>query len=111
MHRRHLLARSGPDTGDAGAGPELTLLVRSWCSLCDAMRAALAPVAARHAVRVVEVDLDAHPEWEERYGERVPALFIGTPADGREIAALTLDPQRVSAALAEVQVAVSREIR
>lgn len=105
------MARSGPDTGDAGAGPELTLLVRSWCGLCDAMRAALAPIAARHALRVVEIDLDHHPEWEERYGERVPALFIGAPSDGREIAALVLDPQRVGAALAEVPVAVPREIR
>ena len=33
------------------------------------MREALAPVAARHGVRVAEVDLDAHPDWEERFGD------------------------------------------
>jgi len=46
----------------------------------------LAPVAARHGARVVEADLDAHPEWEERFGERVPLLLAGGAPDGEPLA-------------------------
>lgn len=109
--RRHLLAQPGPDTGDAGAGPALTLVVRSWCSLCDTMRAALAPVAARHGARVVEADLDAHPEWEERFGERVPLLLAGGAPDGEPLAELRLDAPSLEAWLAAHAVARGRDFR
>lgn len=109
--RRHLLAQPGPDTGDAGAGPVLSLVVRRWCSLCDAMREAIAPVAARHGARVVEVDLDAHPEWEERYGERVPVLVSGAPPDGEVLAELTLDAGALERRLSRQPVARDRDFR
>jgi thiol-disulfide isomerase/thioredoxin len=109
--RRHLLAQPGPDTGDAGAGPALTLVVRSWCSLCDTMREALAPVAARHGARVAEVDLDAHPDWEERFGERVPLLLAGAAPEGAPLAALTLDANALDAWLTAQAVARDRDFR
>ena len=109
--RRHLLAQPGPDTGDAGAGPALTLVVRSWCSLCDTMRAALAPVASRHGVRVVEADLDAHPDWEERLGERVPLLLAGEAPDGEPLAELELDAEPLDAWLAARAVARGLDFR
>ena len=34
----------------------LTLLSRAYCHLCDEMRDALAPIALRHRVAVVEID-------------------------------------------------------
>ena len=89
----------------------LSLVVRPWCSLCDAMRAAIAPVAARHGARVVEVDLDAHPEWEERYGERVPVLVAGAPPEGEVLAELTLDARAVERWLVRQPVARDRDFR
>ena len=89
----------------------LSLVVRPWCSLCDAMRAAIAPVAARHGARVVEVDLDAHPEWEERYGERVPVLVAGAPPEGEVLAELALDAGAVERWLVRQPVARDRDFR
>ena len=89
----------------------LSLVVRPWCSLCDAMREAIAPVAARHGARVVEVDLDAHPEWEERFGERVPVLVSGAPPDGEVLAELTLDAGAVDRWLVRHSVARDRDFR
>lgn len=109
--RRHLLAQPGPDTGDAGAGPALSLVVRRWCSLCDAMRDEAAPIAARHGFGIVDVDLDAHPEWESRFGERVPVLLLGPAPDGEVLASLALDAADLDRALARMPVAGAREIR
>ena len=36
----------------------LTLLTRAYCHLCDDMRAALAPLAARYGARIDEIDVD-----------------------------------------------------
>ncbi len=78
----------------------LTLLSRAYCHLCDEMRDALGPVAHRHGVRVVEVDVDAHPALEAAFGDRVPVLLLGTPEDGLELCHYRLDAPAVEAALA-----------
>jgi hypothetical protein len=78
----------------------LTLLSRAYCHLCDEMRAALAPLASRLDATVVEIDVDAHPALEARFGDRVPVLFAGAPEDGVELARYALDPVRVESALA-----------
>jgi len=78
----------------------LTLLSRAYCHLCDEMRDALAPVAHRRGVRVVEVDVDAHPALEAAFGDRVPVLLLGTPEDGLELCHYRLDAPAVEAALA-----------
>jgi hypothetical protein len=77
----------------------LTLLVRAYCHLCDDMRAALAPIATRHGAHVVEIDVDAHPALEERFGHLVPVLLEGG-ADGAELCHYALEAARVEAALA-----------
>lgn len=105
--RRRLL----PDPAQVGAGAYLTLVIRRWCSLCDAMREAAAPVAARHGFRVVDSDLDLHPDWEPRYGERVPVLVLGAPPGGEVLASLALDPADLDLRLSQLPVADSREIR
>jgi len=80
---------------------ELTLLSRTYCHLCDEMHAALAPLAQRHGAKIVVVDVDDHPALEAAHGERVPVLFLGSPAKGVELCHYHLDARRVGAALAE----------
>jgi len=55
----------------------LTLLTRAYCHLCDEMRAEVAPLATAAAVAVDEVDVDADPALEARWGDRVPVLLAG----------------------------------
>src|SRR5208282_1778217 len=55
----------------------LTLLVRAYCHLCDEMRAALAPLAAAEGCAVDELDVDADPVLEARWGSLVPVLLAG----------------------------------
>jgi thiol-disulfide isomerase/thioredoxin len=69
----------------------LTLYGRTYCHLCDDMATMLEPLAAEHGFRVEVVDVDAAPELEARYGERVPVLTH----DGIELCHFFLDPQRV----------------
>ena len=55
----------------------LTLLVRAYCHLCDEMREAIAPLAAAAGCLLSEIDIDADPALEARWGERVPVLLAG----------------------------------
>jgi glutaredoxin len=80
----------------------LTLLTRAYCHLCDEMRDALSPIATRHGVAVVEIDVDAHPDLEAALGERVPVLVLGSPLDGIELCHFHLDADGVEAALAKL---------
>ena len=82
--------------------PVLTLLSRAYCHLCDEMRDAVTPIAMRHDVAVVEVDVDAHPALEAAFGERVPVLLLGAPSDGTELCHFQLDADAVEAALAKL---------
>jgi len=76
-----------------------TLLIRSYCHLCDDMREALRPIIAGHQVEVVEIDVDVEPALENRYGELVPVLFLGDAATGRELCHYHLDRVAVANAL------------
>ncbi len=76
--------------GRAAAAP-LTLLIRAYCHLCDEMRSALAVHAA--GVPVDELDVDADPALEARWGALVPVLL----ADGRELCHYRLDPGTLGA--------------
>jgi Glutaredoxin-like domain (DUF836) len=80
-------------------GRTLTLLVRAYCHLCDDMRTALAPLAMHAGAAIVELDVDADPVLEKRFGDRVPVLLEGG-VGGRELCHFTLDRQRVLQALA-----------
>lgn len=79
----------------------LTLLSRAYCHLCDDMRGALLPLARASGAKVVEVDVDADPALEAKYGELVPVLLMGGVADGVELCHYTLDVARVRAALGD----------
>ena len=65
----------------------LTLVGRSYCSLCDTMKAACLDAIDRHhvAVDLRSVDLDDHPALEGNYGEWVPVLLLGSLETGSEI--------------------------
>jgi len=63
------------------------------------MRAALAPLLARRSIELIELDVDADAALEARYGERVPVLLAGTPADGVELCHYRLDVAAVARAL------------
>ena len=75
---------------------------RAYCHLCDEMRDVLAPIALRHGVRVVEVDVDAHPELESAFGERVPVLLLGAAPGGIELCHYRIEADVVDAALAKL---------
>jgi hypothetical protein len=75
----------------------LTLVGRSYCHLCDDMRAALnaalsAAGEAGRSAEIVEIDLDAHPALEDRFSEWVPVLLLGEPETGVEICHYHFDP-------------------
>ena len=77
----------------------LTLLSRAYCHLCDEMRDALHPVAEALGAAIVEVDVDAYPDLEAAYGERVPVLMLGPPADGVVLCQYRFDRAAVESAL------------
>jgi hypothetical protein len=77
----------------------LTLLSRAYCHLCDEMRDAVHPIAERHGAAIVEVDVDAYPDLEAAYGDKVPVLMLGAPADGVELCRYRLDHGAVEKAL------------
>ena len=80
--------------------PRLTLLTRAYCHLCDDMRAALEPLARRHAAQIREIDVDADAALEARFGDAVPVLLSGDLDGGVELCRYVLDVPRVEAALA-----------
>ena len=96
--------------GGAGAGFDrspalplrLTLLIRAYCHLCDDMRRALAQHAPGVAVR--EIDVDADPTLEARWGMLVPVLL----ADGQEVCHYRLDTDALDAIVAPSARANSR---
>jgi len=63
------------------------------------MRAALAPLADAHEAVIREIDVDAEPVLEARFGERVPVLLLGGVDSGVELCHFRLDAPRVARAL------------
>jgi hypothetical protein len=63
------------------------------------MRAALAPLTRRYGITIAELDVDADPALESRFGERVPVLLLGSPEGGSELCHYVIDRARVVAAL------------
>ena len=76
----------------------LTLLTRAYCHLCDEMRTALLPIAGQSRVTIDEIDVDANPALEARFGDRVPVVMLGG-IDGVELCHFRIDPDRVRDAL------------
>jgi hypothetical protein len=72
----------------------LRLYGRAYCHLCEEMARALRALG----VEFDELDVDADPALEERYGELVPVLL---DAAGREICHYHLDREALQRALVQ----------
>jgi hypothetical protein len=75
--------------------PVFTVYSRPGCHLCEDFIAALLPLC-RGRARIVVEDVDRDPGWREAWGLRIPVLVV----DGREICAVRVDPEAVTALLA-----------
>jgi glutaredoxin len=69
----------------------LRLITRTGCHLCEDAAAVLTPIAAEAGLDVTPVDVDADPELQAEYGDRVPVLLL----DGREHSYFTVDVPRL----------------
>jgi hypothetical protein len=75
--------------------PRLILLGRPDCELCEDFAAALL-AAFGEACELVHEDVDARPEWQRRWGLKIPVLL---DARGELVCAERFDAAEVAAAL------------
>ncbi len=80
-------------TGDV---PRLQLLTRAGCHLCAVAAETLDRLAVEAGLAVAQVDVDADPELQAEYGDRVPVVLL----DGREHSYFTVDVDRLRRDLA-----------
>ena len=80
------------------ADARLTLITRAECHLCEVAKEAIARVAAETGQQWVEVDVDADPELQAEYWDRVPVILL----DGKEHGYWRVEEERFRAALGEV---------
>jgi len=78
---------SDPVAGSA----RLTLLTRAGCHLCVTAAETLARIGAEAGLVPEEVDVDAFPDLQAEYGDRVPVVLL----DGREHSYFTVDVERL----------------
>ena len=70
----------------------LQLVVRDGCHLCDEAAATLAALAAEAGLDPpAHIDVDADPEAQAEYGDRVPVVLL----DGAEHSYFTVDVPRL----------------
>lgn len=77
----------------------LTLYGRGYCHLCDDMAVALRELGVAFA----EVDVDADPALEERFGELVPVLMLSGDDGEIEVCHYFLDPGRLRELLGTIR--------
>ncbi len=71
--------------------PELQLLTRGGCHLCVTAAETLERLAAEAGLTVTAVDVDADPDLQAEFGDRVPVVLL----DGREHSYFTVDVARL----------------
>ena len=70
----------------------LQLITREGCHLCQEAAATLAQLAAEAGLEEPEsIDVDADPELQAEYGDRVPVVLL----DGQEHSYFTVDVVRL----------------
>ena len=77
--------------GDGDAPARLTLLTRVGCHLCETAAETLTRIGAEAGLVPASVDVDADPELQAEYGDRVPVVLL----DGREHSYFTVDVVRL----------------
>ena len=76
--------------------PRLRLMTRAGCHLCEVAAETLERIAAEAGLRPEAVDVDADPELQAEFGDRVPVVLL----DGREHSYFTVDVPRLRRDLA-----------
>ena len=71
--------------------PRLSLLTRAGCHLCQTAAETLTRIGAEAGLVQEVVDVDADPELQAEYGDRVPVVLL----DGREHSYFTVDVERL----------------
>jgi glutaredoxin len=56
--------------------PKLLFYTRKECDLCEEMKEVIREVASRCPLAIEEMDVDASPDLQDKYGNEVPVLFI-----------------------------------
>ncbi len=98
MQQGHAPAQAGSNPQAARARDVvLSILVRSYCHLCDDMLAALAAGFPDQRRTIEIVDIDQHAELEARFGDLVPVLLL----DGAEVCHYHFDPAALAARLSD----------
>ena len=69
----------------------LQLLTRDGCHLCAVAAETLQRIALEAGLAAEERDVDADPELQAEYGDRVPVVLL----DGREHSYFTVDVRRL----------------
>jgi glutaredoxin len=69
----------------------LQLLTRHGCHLCEVAAETLERIAAEAGTEPEAVDVDADPELQAEYGDRVPVVLL----DGNEHSYFTVDVLRL----------------
>lgn len=83
--------------GSPVRAPMLTLYSRQWCHLCRDMEEALLQLQREIRFDLEVFDIDADPQLETRFDERVPVLEGG----GKELCHYALDVAAVRAYLSD----------
>ena len=79
--------------------PKLTVLSREYCHLCEELLAGLKQFQGRYSFDIEVIDVDRHPQLEEKWGDKVPVLLDGD----RELCHYYLDVAAVDARLSRMK--------
>lgn len=93
---RHLCTSDVETRPDETGVPELVLLFRDGCHLCEDMALLLQELLEPGSFTLTRVDIDENPELREIHDTRVPVLLLA----GVELCHHFLDLQAVRAGLA-----------
>jgi glutaredoxin len=74
-----------------GEPVRLQLLTRHGCHLCENAATTLEQIAAEAGLATTAVDVDADPDLQAEYGDRVPVVLL----DGQEHSYFTVDVPRL----------------
>jgi hypothetical protein len=80
----------------AGPAPQVRLVGRAGCHLCDEARVVVERECRRAGAVLTEVSVDDDPALHAAYWDRIPVVEV----DGRVVDALRVDPERLRRVLA-----------
>ncbi|MFC5382535.1 glutaredoxin family protein [Aquipuribacter nitratireducens] len=93
---RRLLPRRDAAAAAGARVPEVRLVGRRGCHLCDEARPVVARECARVGARLQEASVDDDPRLHAAYWDRIPVVEV----DGRVVEQLRVDAERLRRVLA-----------